>query len=268
MDEAAVARVKSVSFNYMDMENECCTHIWVVKGTTLEFVIEAAEYYGIEASIQMMSAPEKRGCNLSPRDAKGTNLGGFKYSRYDMWADSNTKNKEACYYLTFSNLPSSGSEGLDLSGDLPVQVFSSKTESKLQPLQIKEGAQLFLGDLTLTVGSPSQPFLPQEDKQSRVLFEFRSPNKAMKIINMDFFDRDGKPLLDDKGEPAFSRNGGGRSISMDYTSEDKEYAFTKKPDLLNISVQYWEKVEEVDLPVPAKVLFYDPEEEKAEKGQQ
>ncbi len=267
MDEAAVVRVKSVSFNYIDLTQNNRTGEPILKGTTLAFAIAASENGGVEIPGRIMFADpvSEKGVNVYPRDGKGSSLGQLKHVGHDLLSHRRVlssvedKYKEIYYYATFSNLPAIGSEKLDLSGEVPAHVFSCKTISPPRPLQIKNGSQLFLDGLTLTVAVRDGG---REAGEFEAEFQFYSPDRAMKILDINFFDRDGKPLADDNGNPAFSYNGGGRTISMGSTSEEDAYLFKQKPGLLNVSVRYWAKVEELELPVPPEVLFYDPGREE------
>ncbi len=265
-DEIVSVGLQSVSFNYMDLDNGFHP---ILKGTMIAFTIKAAGNCEIEASNNMqVNRFGKPGPEFYSQDLKGRDLGELrsvsdKVHRWTVDRSLCMICKEFDYYFTFSRLPSIGSEGLNLSGGVPICLFSCKTDSPVQPLQIRNGAQLFLGDLTLTVDILNQE---EKDKDFEAGFQFFSPNRAMKIINMVFYDKSGYRLLDYRGNPGYSWRGGKSIIEPGKKSGYAVYSFKHSPDLLNISVNYWGKIEERDVPVFRKVLFYHPDEEDA--GQQ
>lgn len=250
MGEAPVAKAKHISFNYMNLDFG-----WekMVKGTMVALMVEKMEGYEIEGWGSDLF--EEATFSLRLQNSEGGDLGELKDSRNLL-----SEEKKLFYYFTFPHLPTIGSEGLELSGKVPVKAFSCKTASKPQLLQIKNGSQLFLGDLTMTVGIPDKE---KEGDQFDADFRFSS-REVMKIIGMDFFDQDGKPLADSKGRPAYSCKSCMRLLGLSSTYESMNYSFERKPGVLNVVVNYWAKMEVLDLPATRKILFYNPEAEKTD----
>ncbi len=253
MDGAPVVNVSSVTFNYMDFLDDHYSNR-IVKGTTIAFTIAPKENNGIECWSYRESG---RIFHLYLKDSQGNDLGELKDINSGGVLKKEWEVAKLLYYFTFPAFPSMGGDRLKLLGEVPVVVYSCRTSAPLQFLRIKNKAQLSFDELTMTVDFPDRG---GKKENLSIGFQFSSFSKAVKLINLDFFDPDGKRLVDEKGNPAYSGGGGSRTFNWNKTFESKHYSFKEQPGLLGIVVNYWAKIEEPELPVPREILLYDPQE--------
>lgn len=253
-DGTPTIKVHSVTFNYMDLGNGAYDDK-IVKGTTLVYRIEATEGNALEASALIWN---KEDINLWPKDLAGNDLGKL-LNAYDSFQYADYFKGNLFYYFIFPRLPSHGSERLDVSGKVPVTVFSDETLT--QQLSVQNGAQLFLGNSTLEVKVPAGKM---EDGQTKASFRVSSYGKEMKVIGMLFFDEEGKPLVEktDYSLTGWGGGGSGGGGESSFYFEETTYSFKKDPGSSKLVLKYWAKQEEMDLPVPAEIPFHDPAEKE------
>jgi hypothetical protein len=168
--------------------------------------------------------------------SKNPILGPFGQSH---WLQHTTigKDKKRCLLRVWGgNAPTEGAGKVNLKALVAVQCGTSEKTAEQKEFALKKGNKEKMGPLSLE--AMPAPFGP-----GRWQLTFKSEHPRIKQV--ECFDAEGKPL---KVEPGFSFTGGfGKPVHQ------ATYLVPTKQDTLSIKVTYFDKVEEVKVPIDVSV---------------
>lgn len=208
----------------------------VEKGTEVGFLIQGKGGVKIEEASTMVKLWVYKEFEAFPvllKDSKIRRMGNFVNMRRSSCSEQNW----ILYYLTFDKYPSSGSEWLNLTGAIPLNLLTNEVTSEKQLLKFEKGAKTNAGDINVEISkieNEAKPIIVEKDGLKTYLYRVGfivTSDKRYRIIDLNFFDDEGNIIgtLKDESIP---------SLEDDKAWHMKGYKFTELPEVVYVSVTY------------------------------
>lgn len=137
-------------------------------------------------------------------------------------------------------IPTHGATSIHVKATVATDVGTNKTEQTAKAVSLTKGTAVKLGTIAATITQARKPAWANEKDKLEVTF--RASESFESIASIEFLGADGKEIK--------SKQSGSSSFGHTYEVTYNLEAVAKTVD---IKVDYFAKVEEVDLPVDAKV---------------